>query len=204
MRYTTITLVLLIFNCHLLFGQSILTMEYGQNFTNFRFLDESQTLNSDMQPNFNSAINLGYTYALNEGVFFSSKLGVRQAGASYVFDDFNYRWDLHYAEIKLGVGYEYGLGPVSVHFSTQGYAGYLFKAEQQLHNVQRNMLDEGTIAEWDFGVFFSPGVAYPISEKVKLNFDLNYMLGLYNIEMDEDQQTKNSLIGANIGLMFNL
>lgn len=203
MRKAILLLSILSFNL-LSFGQSSLSIEYGQNFTKFKFINDQNTQFADLTSNFSNSFTLGYSYSLDQGVFFSSKIGVRQAGASYVFENFNYQWDLHYSEFRLGVGYHYGLGPVHVHFSTQGYLGYLFKAEQRLHNNFRDMLAEETVRPIDVGLFFSPGVTYPLNDNIDLGLDINYMLGLTNIEMDENQQTTNNMIGASIGLNIKL
>ena len=186
------------------FGQSSISIEYAQNFTSFRYVDQTGTKSDNMQYNFSDGLNIGYRYLIENGVFFSGSFGLRQGGASYVYDDFNYRWDLNYAESRLGLGYMYNLGDVSVHISTQGYAGYLYKAEQRLHQLTRNILTEGSMKEWDFGLFFTPGIAYDINDKVQVKLNANYMLGLYNIETDVDQSTKNSLIGSAIGFNFKL
>lgn len=204
MRYTILIISILCLCSQPLIGQSILNLDFGQNFTNYKFIDEEGKEDNSFSSNFGNSLNVGYTYKLKEGVFFSSKIGFRQAGASYIYDDFNYQWKLNYSEFRLGVGYEYEMGSLSAHFSTQGYAGYLFKAEQRLHNKERDMLADETIEELDFGLFFTPGFSYKINEKLKIGLEFNYMLGLYNIEKNKEQETYNTLMGSNISLKIKL
>lgn len=199
---------LLILSCLLLssisYAQSSLTVEAGQNFTTLKYTNDDPDQIRDYTRNFSSSLNIGFEYALPQGVFFNSKVGLRKGGASYVYDDFNYRWDLNYAEVRLGLGYRYNWDKISVQFSTQGYYGYLYKAEQRLHNTTRDMLLAGTYEDMDAGLFFSPGVYYKLAENLSLGLDLNYMLGLMNIETDEGQETKNELMGTSLGLRINL
>ena len=204
MRYLILLFTLACFGIQSMQAQSSLTMDFGQNFTKLKFMNDQQEADTSIQSNFSTSFNVGYIYTLKEGVYFSSKIGFRPAGASYVYDDVNYRWDMNYSEFRLGVGYAYDLGPVIVRFSTQGYAGYLFKAEQQLHHLTRDMLAAESVEVWDFGLFFTPGVEYAINDKLNVGLNFNYMLGLTNIEVDEGQTTKNSLMGSNVSLRINL
>jgi outer membrane protein W len=204
MRHNLFILILFFLSTEQLMGQSALTVDFGQNFTNFKYTDAQGNENDSFESNFSNSLNVGYSYYLKQGIFFSSKIGYRKAGASYVFDDFNYKWNLNYTDFKLGIGYERDLGPLYAHFSVQGYAGYLFKAEQILHNTERDMLEDETLEEWDFGLFFTPGVSYAINEKVHIGLDFNYMLGLSNIETDKNQETFNTLMGSSVNLIIKL
>ena len=204
MRYLIFLFALASFGIHPLNAQNALTLDFGQNFTKLLFTDDQGTTETSIQPVFSTSLNLGYAYSLKEGVFFSTKLGFRPAGASYVYDEVNYRWDMNYTELRLGVGYAHDLGSITARFSTAGYAGYLFKAEQRLHHLTRDMLAAESIETWDYGMFFTTGVAYALNDQLSLGIDFNYMLGLNNIEVDEGQTTKNSLIGSNLNLRMNL
>lgn len=204
MRYPLILLTLICIGSQQLKAQSSLTMDFGQNFTTLKFMDDQGNADTSIRPNFSTSFNVGYSYALDQGIFFSTKIGFRPAGASYVYDDVNYKWNMNYTEYRLGVGYAYDLGPVTARLSAQGYVGYLFKAEQQLHHLTRDMLAAESIEEWDLGLFITPGVEYPINDILNIGLNFNYMLGLYNIEVDEGQSTKNSLMGSNVSIRINL
>ena len=189
---------------HIAYSQSSLTIEAGQNFTTLSFTNELGEQNTDLNYNHSGSVALGYEYGLENGIYFNSKLGLRNGGASFVYDDFNYRWDLSYADIRLGVGYRFYFNKISLQFSTQAYYAYLYKAEQRLHNLNRDMLSAGSVEKQDIGIIFSPGIYYPLSENVNLGIDLMYMLGLTNIETDPGQETYNRLLGGTLGLRIDL
>jgi hypothetical protein len=185
-------------------AQSALNLETGQNFTKMYFTDDQAESDDAFTYNFSSSWSIGYEYALKEGVFFAAKVGLRSGGASYVYDQFNYRWDLSYADVKLGVGYRHAFNAFSVQFSAQGYYAHLYKAEQRLHNVNRDMLAAESIDNMDVGIFLTPGAYYQLNEKLSIGLEANYMLGLWNLELDEGQKTTNELIGSSIGLRIKL
>ena len=176
----------------------------ARNYTNLTFTDSRDVVGTDLQANLSSSLALGYQYQIKEGLFFGAKLGVRNAGANYVYDDFNYNWKMTYVESRLLLGYKYSFEKLSLSFATQGYYGYMIEANQRKHNMSRDMIESGTFDRMDYGLFFSPGVEYGITEKLGLYLNLDYMLGLNNIETDQDQITKNTLMGAAIGLSITL
>lgn len=186
------------------FGQNHLLLSSGQNMTNFLFKDDQGTKDTSYNANFSSSFNLGYAFSLEQGVYFSTKLGLRRAGASYVYDDFNYNWNIMYSEYRLGVGYMYGFGKLNVHLSTEGYVAYALTANQRLFDVNRDMIAAGTIERLDYGLFASPGVGYNITESVTAELDLNYMYGLGNLETNTTQTSQNTLYGLSVGLNIKL
>lgn len=183
---------------------SSITIEASQNVTNFKFTDSDGNIDDSYSPLYSGGYALGYRYALDQGLFFSGKLGMRNAGATYVFDDTNYSWDLQYAEVRLGIGYNYSFGKFGVHLSAQPYFAYLLKANQRLNNEDFDIRDSGILNETDYGVFISPGGNFTVSDYIAVYVDVNYMLGLANLETDESQTSNNTLIGATLGVSFTI
>ena len=186
------------------FGQSSITIDASQNITNFKFTNSEGEKDENYKANYSGGYSLGYRYSLENGMFFPVKLGMRSAGASYIYDDANYSWKMQYAEARLGVGYNYSFEKFAVHLSATGYFGYLLKANQRLNNEDFDIRDSGTINTSDYGVFISPGINYQANELINVYLDLNYMLGLANLETDESQESKNTLFGATLGLAFTI
>jgi len=186
------------------FSQSEITADVSQNITNFSFTNSLGDKVKDYNPNYSSSYMFGYRYNMENGLFFPFKLGMRKAGATYILDNSNYSWDLQYAETRLGAGYKYSLGNIGIHASLSGYMGFLLKAKQTLNNENFDIKESGDILKSDFGFVFSPGIDYPINDKLTLYFDLNYLVGLKNIEANTDQKSKNRLFGATLGVSFAL
>lgn len=182
---------------HVLLGAS-------QNMTNFKFTDNDNDIDTSYSPQYSSGFNLGYNYKIKEGVYFQGRIGIRNAGASYVFDDFSYNWNIRYGEFRLGAGYQYDFSALYVHFSAEGYLSYVMSAEQRLFNVYRDMIEAGTIERLDYGLFLSPGVGIGLTENISLELDINYMLGFGNLDTDEGQTTQNRLWGVNLGLNIKI
>ena len=186
------------------FAQHDLTIEASQNITNFKFTNSAGEQVEDYKPNYSGAYALGYRYSLENGLYFPVKLGIRSGGATYVYDNSNYIWDLKYFESRLGVGYNYSFGKFGAHFTAMGYYGLLLKANQTLNNEEFDIRESGEIQTGDFGVFLSPGVNFEANEYINIYLDLNYMLGLGNLETNESQTSNNTLMGATLGLAFSI
>lgn len=185
-------------------AQMNLTIEASQNITNFRFFDSNGDQMDGYQAEYSGGYALGFSYGLDNGLYFPVKLGMRNGGATYIYDNSNYSWDLKYTEARLGVGYQYSFGKMGAHFSAMGYYGYLLKANQRLNNENYNIRESGDISKTDYGVFFSPGATFSATENISVYLDLNYMLGLANLETDGKQVSHNTLYGASLGLAFTI
>lgn len=185
-------------------AQHSLLLEAGQNRTEFFFYDSNDQRDTSYDAAYSGSWALGYSYAFDMGVYITTKLGMRGAGASYVYDDFRYRWNLQYGEYRLGVGYRYPLKALALRLQTEGYLSYLLSAEQRLHNLDRDMIAAGTFVRRDYGVMVSPGLEYGLTDNLDLYADAAYMFGLANIEAEEGQTTHNRLLGLNLGVRIKL
>lgn len=183
---------------------SSVTIEASQNITNFMFEDSLGNIDDNYKPNYSGSYALGYRYQSKGGLLFTSKLGMRTAGASYVYDAINYGWNFTYSEVRLGLGYNYTFGKLAAHILVQPYFGYLLKAEQNLNNESFDILNSNEINNIDYGLFASPGINFTPSEFVSIYLDLNYMHGLGNLETNTSQTSNNRLFGATLGVAFSL
>lgn len=183
-------------------NQSNILIQASQNITNFKFIGSDGVLDEGYLPNYSGSYALGYRYDMEMGVSGGVKLGMRKAGATYVFDNTNYSWNLDYFEARLFAGYHYSFDKLSAGIAFEGYFGMLLKANQRLNNEDFDIINTGAINKSDFGVLISPGINYKMSDYISAYLDINYMLGLANLESDETQQSFNKLIGATLGLAF--
>jgi len=183
-------------------AQSSITIDASQNITNFKFVNSTGEQDKKYNANYSGGYSLGYKYAMDNGLFFPVKIGMRKAGATYVYDNTNYSWELQYTEARLGLGYNYKFDKLGAHISATGYFGYMLKANQSLNNEDFDIRSSGIINTSDYGVFISPGANFQANDFINVYLDLNYMLGLANLETDETQKSNNTLYGASLGVAF--
>jgi hypothetical protein len=182
-----------------------ITIEASQNITNFSFTNSNGELDKNYKPIYSGGYAIGYRFENEKGLLLAGKIGMRKAGASYIFDSYNYTWDLSYSEARLGIGYNYKMDKIGIHILGQPYFGYLLKGEQVLNNENFDILNTGYINKIDYGVILSPGVNFNLaSDMIKIYIDLNYLYGLNNLETNEEQKSRNTMFGGTIGLAINL
>ena len=205
MKIKTLTLVILtVFFYSSVNAQSAITIDASQNMTNFNFIDSQGNRDEDYKPVFSGSYSLGYRYTSDFGLFGGIKLGMRNAGASLVYNDTDHEWRLQYADVRLDVGYMYNFNKLGVFLTASPYLGYLLRASQTINNKSYDIIESGELETIDYGVFIAPGVNYEINDYISVYSQFNYMLGLQNIETREDQVSNNTLMGLTLGLAFTI
>jgi len=185
-------------------AQSSITIDASQNMTNFKFTNSDGERDESYIPNFSGSYSLGYRYSTDFGLFGGVKIGMRNAGASLIYDDANYSWDLQYFDSKLDIGYMYTFDRLSAYLAVSPYFGYMLRATQTLNHQDFDIINSGDLEKVDYGLFISPGVDFRINDLISVYSQFNYMLGLQNIETVDSQESKNTLIGLSLGLSFNI
>ena len=185
-------------------AQSSITIDASQNMTNFKFTNSDGERDKNYSPSYSGSYNVGYRYTTDFGLFAGVRLGMRRAGASTVIDDANYSWDLQYFNANIDLGYQYTLGKVSPYLAVSPYFGYLLRATQTLNHQDFNIINSGDLQKIDFGLFISPGVSFAANDYISIYTQFNYMLGLQNLETNEDQTSNNTLMGISLGLSINI
>ncbi len=193
-------------------AQSSITIDASQQITNFVFTDGSGIQENSYlvfgeentyKPVYSGAYSVGYSYLLDFGLFFRTGIGMRNAGATMVYDAANYQWDFRYLHARLGTGYAYEIGRVSPYLGVSGYFGYLLKANQKVNNEDFDIIDSGSIQTNDFGLLFSPGVRIDASDYISIYSEISYLMGLQNIETgDSGQEAVNTAYMLTLGLSF--
>jgi len=185
-------------------AQSSLSIEASQLYSTFSFTDsQGKSLNSDYSGIFVGSYCLAYRYNLNNGITLRTGIGMRKAGATMVYDNMNYSWDLQYAEVKLGGGYILKNERISPYITFSGYYAYMLRGYQTINNEDINLMDAGTINETDFGITITPGFQFTFSDKISSFLEFNYIMGLQNLEKDEGQESKNTAYGLTLGLTIS-
>lgn len=187
-------------------AQSSLNVDASQLFSSFRFTDsQGNELNNEYSGIYTGAYSVNYRLGLESGLQFLGGLGMRKAGATLVYDEINYLWNLQYADAKLGVGYMMKKERFSPYLNVSGYFAYLLKANQSLNNENFDILKSKSINDKDYGVFLTPGVLVTLSDAISSYLEFNYMRGLSNIENnDSGQKAYNAAMGLTLGVSFTI
>jgi len=127
---------------------------------------------------------------------------MRNAGATMVYDEMNYSWNLQYANGKVGTGYMLKNNKVSPYIIASGYFGYLVSGYQTINNENFNIKKSEAISSIDYGILVMPGVQINISDDISIFFEFNYLMGLKNLENDENQKSSNYAYGLTSGFSF--
>lgn len=189
-------------------AQSSITIDASQQITNFVFTDGSGLQDNTYmmfgedniyKPVYSGAYSFGYSYLLDFGLFIKANVGMRNAGATMVYDETNYKWELQYLQGKIGAGYAYDLGLFNPYIAVTGYYGSLIKANQRINNEDFDIIDSGSIQKNDFGLNIPIGVRIDASEYVSVYTEASYLMGLRNIETSDNGQN-----AKNVGYMFTL
>ena len=206
MRNKLIGLVsILLFGTSALMAQSNLTIDASQVLTNFRFIDSQGVLDQDYKVNYSGAYNLGYQYQTDFGLIARTGVGMRNGGATLVYDGANYNWSLKYVSYNLGVGYMYGEGLFKHYIVASGYFGYLLKANQTINNQDFDIIDLDQIQNIDFGIIGSLGTQIELNESMSAYTEFSYLMGLQNIETSTlGQESSNVSYMLTLGLIFSL
>ena len=186
-------------------AQSGLTLEASQLLTSFKFTDSrGNDLSNEYSGIFTGAYNLGYRHVTAGGIMVSGGLGMRNGGSTLVYDAMNYRWDLKYAVGRLGLGYMYQAGRLSPYLNVSGYFAYMLRGFQTINNEHFNITSMEVINEMDYGLYISPGVQLRLSDAVSTYMEVNYLMGLANLEKFEGQESKNMSYGLTLGLSLSI
>lgn len=185
-------------------AQSQFTIEASQQFTSFKFSDsQGSALNSEYSGVLTGAYGVGYRFVADNGILFRAGIGVRKAGATMVYDNMNYTWDLQYADLKLGGGYILKNDRFSPYLIVSGYSAYMLRGFQTINNEDFNIKESKAINEMDFGILVTPGVQIKLSDALSSFVEFNYLMGLQNLEKDESQKSKNVGYGLTLGLSLS-
>ncbi len=186
-------------------AQPALTLEASQYYASFKFLDtQSIKLNSEYQGLFTGAYGIGYKHSFDFPLIVKANLGIRNAGASMVYDDMNYSWNLQYGDLTAGAGYIHNFGRFNPYFLVSGYFGYLLRGTQTLNNEELNITESGILNPVDIGIIFTPGCELKLSDFISAYGEFSYLWGLKNIEIDEGQNASNFGMCLTLGLSFTI
>jgi len=198
-------LVCIITVANTLNAQSAFNIDATQSYTSFKFTDaQGSELNKEYSGLLTGSYGISYRYTTDFGLIIRPGLWMRNAGASLVYDNMNYSWKLQYADARLGLGYVYKIKRINPYFIASGYYSKLLRGIQVLNNEDFNITESGLLNKADYGVLISPGIDLVFSEYISGYIELNYLMGICNLEKDEGQTAKNFAYGATLGVSFKI
>ncbi|MCE7063736.1 porin family protein [Dyadobacter sp. CY326] len=145
-----------------------------------------------------------YNYSSESGFGFSGQLLFTQLGAK-VFEKTN-EINLNYIQAPLLATFFFGqygdkvrpkifLGP---------NLNFLVSARDKDGNNLNGNSDNRVYSPFDLGLTFGAGINIRLQEKIWLNLDARYGLGLIDVTKDGNTNIKNQNFGINAGLSFPL
>ena len=196
-------------------AQSSITIDASQVYSNFRFLDSLGVRDHSYSGAYSGAYSLGYRHIYAKGLLLSANIGMRKAGATMVVDNSNYEWSLQYMNLKVGAGYIYRLTKLGIYATISPYVSYLLKANQRINNENFDIKKTNSIQNLDMGGVGTLGTQLAVSDYITVYGEVNYLMGLYNIEGSSrgntfvwqkanGQQTYNRALSATLGVSFSI
>ena len=213
MYFTKLQMILFVFgfiSSTAVMAQSSLTIDATQLQTNFHFTNSNGEVDPAYLPAYNGAYSIGYRYISLSSIMVRANVGMRNAGATMIYDDTNYMWDLQYVNGQLGVGYMFELGRFNPYINIGGYYGYLLKGIQVQNDVSYDLIKSQEMKRTDYGALAIPGLQVKLSEYISVYTEFSYLMGLQNIENQkvegatEMQEGFNRAYSATLGVAFSI
>lgn len=203
LRYTFLlfSLLLLSFTST---AQSTVTFDAGQTFSTFKYSDSQGPIN-DFSNNITGCFSLGYSYIGQNGIVIRSTAGMRKAGASLVYNETNFDWNLQYTDIHIGAGYVFNRWMVKPYFVASPYFAYMLKGRQEIGENSYDVVKNRTMSTLDYGVCFVPGLKISLTNTIAFYAEYKQILGLQNLEMSStnNQKTFNRGFSVNLGIAIS-
>ena len=192
------------------FAQSSLTLDASQLYSSFEFKDSQGEVDKGYLPIYSGAYSIGYRFASEGGFLVRVNAGMRNAGATMIYDDATYMWNLQYADAKLGLGYMFNTGRFKPYLTVSGYYAYLLKGIQTQNTVNYDLIKAGELQRMDYGALASPGLQITLSDYIAVYTEFSYLMGLKNVETQKVegvngvQEGYNRAYSATLGLAFTI
>ena len=170
----------------------------GVSIANFR----GDVSNTDWKP----GLTVGgfYNYSSKTGFGFSGQLLFTQMGAQT--DNKTNEINLNYIQLPLLATFFFG--KYGDKFRPKLFLGpnlnFMVSAKDKNGNNINGDSNNRVFNPFDLGLTFGGGLNYKLHEKIWLNFDVRYGLGLLDVTKDNNTSVMNSNWGINLGLSFPL
>lgn len=168
-------------------SQSLITLDGSQVFSNFKFIDSQGKRDNDYKNVLSGGYSLGYRF-IKKGFFVRVNLGMRKGGSSLAYNGSNIVWNLQYADVRLGIGYELNKWKLKPYLSVAPYYSILLKATQNMDGLNTDIMQNKSIKTSDYGILAIPGLRFAASDYVSIYTEFTYLMGLQNNEAAASKQ----------------
>lgn len=185
-------------------AQSTVTFDAGQLFSTFKYTDSQGEIN-DFANNISGCFSVGYSYIGQNGILVRANAGMRKAGASLVYNETNFDWNLQYADIQIGAGYVLNRWMLKPYILASPYFAYLLKGNQQIGENTYDVIKNKTMSTLDYGVCVVPGLKVSLTNTIAFYAEYKQLLGLQNLEKSStnNQKTFNRGFSVNLGIAIS-
>lgn len=181
-------------------SQSFITIDGAQTFSNFKFVDSGGEKDKNFTTVLSGAYSLGYRLSKKSGALLRFNAGIRKGGAGLNYNNSDITWNLQYCDLRFGGGYELNKWRVKPYLSAAAYYSFLLKATQNMDGLNFNLKTSNDLKNTDFGILIIPGVKAFVSDYISLYSEFTYLIGLQNIETDEQQKLYNKSFMITLGI----
>ena len=204
---STVKILLISFVCFTMLdskAQTDFCFDFSLVSSNFKFVDSDNNVDKKFNSNLTSGLNLGVARTLKNGFVFGGNLGYRGAGASIQIGGMNFNWDFKYADVKVILGYRLDKWRIRPFVTASPYYAFLLKATQTNGTVVYNNLENNSVSKSDFGLIGTGGLNMKISDEISMYAAYNYIYGIKNIQMEDNQELYNRGYSITFGLAFTI
>ena len=185
-------------------AQSTVTFDVGQTFSKFKYSDSQGEIN-DFSNNITGCFSLGYNYFGQNGIIIRGNAGMRKGGASLVYNETDFYWNLQYVDFNIGAGYVFDRLKVKPYIVASPYFAYMLKGEQKIADKTYNVIKNKTMSTLDYGVYVIPGVKVAVTNTLAFYAEYKQIIGLQNLETSStnNQKTFNRGFSINLGIAIS-
>jgi hypothetical protein len=181
-------------------AQSAVAFSGQQVFSTFKFVDSQGNTDTHFANQVTGAYSLGYQHVGKKGFLVEAGVGLNKFGASKDYANLHYTWSLQYATLKAGIGYIYAKWKLQPYVLVSPYYGDLLKATQSTNYGDVDLVKNQDLKRSDYGVVATGGIRYKLSDYIGIYTAYNYIKGLQNIEVSDNQKLYNKAFSISLGV----
>lgn len=189
------------------YSQDNFSIHFAQTYSKFKFVDSEGNVDENLSSDIRYSYGVNYNKIFESGIFIRPELAYKNFGAISILNNKKLSWSLHYADINVGGGYIINKYKFKPYIGASLYFSYLYKADQTIGLDYYDMIDNGGIKKFDFGLNAYLGVSYSFSEVAGVFFELRNCTGFNQLEPNKEEQSQelyNRAFSFHFGLAFSI
>lgn len=185
-----------------------LNLSHGLTLSTFIFTNSQNEHAKDIDYSLGNSFTAGLNFHLKSRHLIETSFSLFQAGAKSISNQTDIKWNLNY--LGFGVGYGYKLVNKPSYTFTPGISfseNFMLKGEQYINFKRYDLISLNALKQWNLQTAIFLQNQFRLNEKVSLNINYQFGVGLIQIEKnDAPQQQKTRTIGHQLtyGITINL